>query len=413
MSGEVEFEAETEKRAVQKASEALNVEVGDLDYTVIDGGSGGLFGLGARPVKIRARRSAPPAEEASEPAEPEPEPEVPEAKPVAEKPVAAKPVAAKPATVAARADAEGDEDVDDDSAGSERASDRRGERREIKGIVGPAPEKAEEARSVAAVLAEKMGMTAEVTVRDEDEQIVVVIDEVEGSTDVADMLGANRPPAVPSFQFLLNKIVNRFPDNRKHIVVEAPTVAARVSEKRQARAERPQPPERKREIPDDVDPELAKLAMFLAARANEVGKVISIHPMSAGDRRALHQTIMTLDDAETVSDGEGLYRRLFIVPGALSEAKSTKKKRRRRRRRRKPEDGDASLLADGDAGSEGREAGGEDNGAGVPEADAPAAPDADAPAAAEAEAAPAEADAEAALSTTDADATEAEEAPAS
>ena len=36
------------------------------------------------------------------------------------------------------------------------------------------------------------------TVRDDDDQIVLIIDEAEGSTDVADTLGKSRPPAIPS-----------------------------------------------------------------------------------------------------------------------------------------------------------------------------------------------------------------------
>ena len=54
MSDGIEFEGQTEQEAVRKASSALKVAAGDLNYTVIDVGSAGLFGLGARPVKIRA-----------------------------------------------------------------------------------------------------------------------------------------------------------------------------------------------------------------------------------------------------------------------------------------------------------------------------------------------------------------------
>src|SRR5688572_15753620 len=104
------------------------------------------------------------------------------------------------------------------------------------GIVGPAPEKAARAVEVAKGLAERMGLDADISVRDEDARIVVVINEKEGSTAVASMLGQSRPPAIPSFQFLLNKIVNRFPEGRKHILVEVPSVPHRQPMERKPRA---------------------------------------------------------------------------------------------------------------------------------------------------------------------------------
>ena len=57
-----------------------------------------------------------------------------------------------------------------------------------------------------------------------------------------------------AFQFLLNKIVNRFPDDRKHIVVEAPSVEARIEERRSEQAANKRPT-RRAEPPEDVDPE--------------------------------------------------------------------------------------------------------------------------------------------------------------
>jgi spoIIIJ-associated protein len=283
----MEFEGQSEDEAIQKACSSLQLERPDLDYTVLDEGSGGLFGLGSRPVRIRAR--------------------VPEG------------VTPK-------------EDL---------PADRPSERERTPGIVGPAPEKAEQALSVAKSLAEKMGMNAVVEVRDEETEIVVVINEAEDSTEVADMLMSSKPPALPSFQFLLNKIVNRFPENRKHIVAEAPSVATRIQERKEKAAEeaeaRRQRPKavQKEPPPEDVDPELAELAQQLAEKAVETGKVITIHPMAAGDRRAIHLTIRGIEGVETVSEGDGLYRQMHVVPNALSQ-RGGKKKRRRRRRRRGP-----------------------------------------------------------------------------
>ena len=93
-----------------------------------------------------------------------------------------------------------------------------------KNIRGPAPEKVKQTQALVQGIAERMGFEAEFEIRDEEERIVVAIKEKEGSTSVSDMFSETRPPALPAFQFILNKIVNRFPDNRKHIVVEAESV---------------------------------------------------------------------------------------------------------------------------------------------------------------------------------------------
>ena len=55
MSGEIEFEGRTEQEALQRACAALSLSEAQVDYTVIDAGSGGIFGLGSRPVRIRVR----------------------------------------------------------------------------------------------------------------------------------------------------------------------------------------------------------------------------------------------------------------------------------------------------------------------------------------------------------------------
>ena len=292
MKREMEFEGRSVEDAVLKACKALRLSETELDYSVIDEGSGGLFGLGSRPVRIKAvapeGTSIPEAREA-------------------------------PAH-------EGDEE----SGGHP-------------GIVGPAPEKAAAAKEVATELVAKMGLRASVVVRDEEREIIVELNEAEGSEDVGEAFGGSRPPALPSFQFLLNKIVNRFPEGRKHIVVEAASVAARAAARRAAAPAVPANGHvvpkltKPKDIPEDVDPELAELAERLAEKAVELNRVITIHPMPAHDRRAIHLTISSMEGVETISEGDGLYRKMHIVPAQLLAAGAGgggQRKRRRRRRRR-------------------------------------------------------------------------------
>lgn len=294
MADSREFEAETEEVAVKQASEALGVPVDQVDYTVVDEGSEGVFGLGSRPVKIRVVTDG----------SPEPAP-----------------------------------GGDDDPA--EGRPERKPARR------GPAPEKAAQAEEVVRAILERMGVDASISVRDEDENIVVVVEAVEGSTAVVDVLGKSRPPAIPALQFIVNKVVNRFPDDRKHVTIEVPGVPKR--EKRRDRgaddeakaaepaADAPMPTleELRDAVDEELDRTLVEVGLELAERARKLGKTLSIHPMLPGDRRAVHQTVMRIPGVRTVSEGEGLYRKLHVVPDSLSGgggAGGSGKRRRRRRR---------------------------------------------------------------------------------
>lgn len=216
------------------------------------------------------------------------------------------------------------------------------------GIVGPAPEKAARALEVAKGLAERMGLDADISVRDEDARIVVVINEREGATAVASMLGQSRPPAIPSFQFLMNKIVNRFPEGRKHILVEVPSVPRRAPAERKPRPQHQQQDQvaRPTEPDPDLDPTLVAVGRLLAEKSRTLGKVITVHPMLPSDRRAVHQTVMSIEGVSTMSEGEGLYRRMHVVPDSLRGGAGQGPGRRRRRRRRR-----------GGRGGEGGEAG--------------------------------------------------------
>src|SRR5687767_3703149 len=132
----MEFEGTTEQDAVQKACSALNLDRNDLDYTVIDEGSGGLFGLGSRPVRIRARTPSS------------------NAMPVTSSRGVRENVETK---MSSQVEATAAADMDDDEGPG--------------GVVGPAPEKAARALEVAKGLAEKMEMPAEISVRDEADKI--------------------------------------------------------------------------------------------------------------------------------------------------------------------------------------------------------------------------------------------------
>ncbi len=63
--------------------------------------------------------------------------------------------------------------------------------------------------------------------------------------------------------------------------------------------------------PDDA---LARSVRAVARRAAALGRPFAIGPMSAVERRLVHQALSDLPEVHTQSEGEGIYRRLWVVP---------------------------------------------------------------------------------------------------
>jgi spoIIIJ-associated protein len=64
------------------------------------------------------------------------------------------------------------------------------------------------------------------------------------------------------------------------------------------------------------------LANFVRAQADEVrtsGKARSLEPMSAADRKVVHDALTDEDGVETRSEGEDAQRRVVIVPAGASD----------------------------------------------------------------------------------------------
>lgn len=59
---------------------------------------------------------------------------------------------------------------------------------------------------------------------------------------------------------------------------------------------------------------LIELAMRLAEKARQSGRTITVDPMSPHERRIIHVTLDKVPGVTTRSEGEGIFRRLLIVP---------------------------------------------------------------------------------------------------
>ncbi len=63
--------------------------------------------------------------------------------------------------------------------------------------------------------------------------------------------------------------------------------------------------------PDDA---LARAVRVVARRAAALGRPFALGPMSAVERRLVHQALSDLAEVHTQSEGEGIYRRLWVMP---------------------------------------------------------------------------------------------------
>ncbi|MBN1961194.1 MAG: Jag N-terminal domain-containing protein [Deltaproteobacteria bacterium] len=108
--------------------------------------------------------------------------------------------------------------------------------------------------------------------------------------DEAKRVIGNKGEPLLSLQFLINRMVARENEREPVVVLDV----AGYRERRRAA--------------------LADLARKLAQRAVAERKIVKLSPMSAHDRRVFHLTLTPEMGVTTQSEGEGLFRRLLIIP---------------------------------------------------------------------------------------------------
>ncbi len=160
-------------------------------------------------------------------------------------------------------------------------------------IVGDAPardaegadNKAEEAAEFLDEILELMELDVDVDIREDDERVVLdVIGE-----DTGRVIG-KKGQTLDALQFLLNKIMNRYPEGRRHIIVDSGDYRERH------------------------DQGLESLALREAKRALNEGCTVTLQPMNARDRRIIHLSLAKFDGVTTESQGHGTGRRIQIIP---------------------------------------------------------------------------------------------------
>jgi spoIIIJ-associated protein len=145
--------------------------------------------------------------------------------------------------------------------------------------------KAEEAAEILEELVNLMDLDVRVEIRSDDERVEL---DVTGE-DSGRVIG-KKGATLDALQFLINKMVNRFPEGRRHVIVDSGDY---------------------RERHDDG---LVSLAKRQAERAVDEGKVVTLQPMNARDRRVVHMSLAKFEGVSTMSHGEGTRRRIQIIP---------------------------------------------------------------------------------------------------
>ncbi len=102
-----------------------------------------------------------------------------------------------------------------------------------------------------------------------------------------------------ALQYLVNKMVQRLTgDERTLVIVDVESYLERQKDK------------------------LREMAMNLAQKAKETGAEVPLRPMSSKDRRVVHLTLKDHEHVTTESRGEGLRRKVVIVPKIKAEIKA-------------------------------------------------------------------------------------------
>jgi spoIIIJ-associated protein len=247
-----EFNAATVEEAIEKASATFGLSIKDLSYEVVDAGSDGFLGIGARDARILVELPGeavrPDTEEDSEPVE----------------------EYAEPAGTETPAPLELSE-VFGDPSETENAAVPAELLDEIKGLV--------------TAVVEAMGFESRIDVYDASGFIAVDV----ASDNTALFIG-QKGETIDALQYLVNAAVYRRQPFVKRIILDAEGYRQRRVEAIQGIAHR------------------------TARRAIREHRTVELPPMSPSERRIVHMFLKDNPEVTTASEGSGDNRRVRISP---------------------------------------------------------------------------------------------------
>ena len=312
----VMISAKTREEAIRRALEQLGVERHEVHVEIIEEGSRGILGFGARDVKIRVTAEhlpdEPPAraakeKEAAPPAPPPgraPRPRPPETKAQNRDAKAARQTQ-RPAPVEARRDRE-------QTPPSRRSSPLPAQAAAAPSPAADSAESIESGRAKALLeeMIRLMGIQASVqSASAENSDLLMTV-----SSEDPSLLIGRKGRTLQAIQYLINRMVRNgdVADVPDRILVD---VAGYVDRRKTV---------------------LEEMALRLAQRAKETGKRIRIKPMSPQERRIIHVALQNDPDVRTFSVGEAGSRCVIIAPKDERPARRSAGPRRDRNRSRRP-----------------------------------------------------------------------------
>jgi len=150
----------------------------------------------------------------------------------------------------------------------------------------PDEETLNEAKRILSEILERMGMPGAVRIREEN-----VLD-ITG--DGSGLIIGKRGQTLDSLQFILNRIINKTRQEPYYITLDTEGY-------------------RQRHVSY-----LRSLALKMSQKARRSGQSISLEKMNPYDRRIIHLALKNEKDVNTRSIGEGVYKKVLIVPRKAS-----------------------------------------------------------------------------------------------
>ena len=264
----IEVTGEDVEQAVASGLEQLGVGPDEVMVEVLEEPARGMFGLGARPARVRLQLLTTP-----------------------------QPAPAESVVVAEVEAASQEPEVEEDNspdAFEETAPDSFEEvPAEAELYEGDLEEDAEVGKVVLAELLENMEIRAEVRVRrdeatDEEEEPPWMLD-ITGESDLSVLIG-RKGETLASLQYITRLVTSRELQRRANIVVDVGGYKAR----RMTR--------------------LYALARRMADQATSMGRPVALEPMPPYERRIVHIALREREDVTTESSGEGEARKVNIIP---------------------------------------------------------------------------------------------------
>ena len=148
---------------------------------------------------------------------------------------------------------------------------------------------------------ERMGLGPFEISESKDGEMVVL--QVKGPA--GQMLSSGQGRTVDALQLLVNQVAARVGPDRQRVVIDVEGDA------------------------DAREEFLGKLAERVAKRALQTGRPVALDPMNGRDRRLIHVALRDREDVATMSEGEGRYRQVVVVPENSDEFEEARAKSER------------------------------------------------------------------------------------